>query len=380
MPKKSVVFLIVLVTVIVAGGCTKRQCVEADYPTFQPILDYPADSSTVVFNDPITFDWHHQEPCEPERYQLFVKDTVVDSNAWTLSPVGASELTEHLIGIFAPFKMHGIPGREYEWWVEATEWGEYHGPESQKFTFTYGEICSPSELVPPELVEPTDGSWPTATPSSKVNISWSNIGNCHPEEYHYQVALDPDFNTIVHTGSVENRWSWASIPVSDCNHYYWRVQSVVGNSASAFSEPFSFSYDIDGDCWFQQSEGESFFKVNQLSTCRQTDNKNSAAVMYLEEGAVVPIVATNSEKTWFLTKFDCFVSIATGEAEEGDLPLYPKQPLPVVDGQPDPGDPPAPGAEQKPCSSYVSGPRGCPSPRCVWVYPIAGPAYCRESD
>jgi len=121
------------------------------------------------------------------------------------------------------------------------------------------------------------------------------------------------------------------------------------------------------------------FDVQKLTTCRQTDNKNSAAVMYLEEGSVIPVVATNEEKTWFLTTFDCFVSIATGVAEEGDLPLYPEQPIPVVDGQGDPPDPAGNGGDQKPCSSYT-GPRSCVYPRCTWVNPIAGPGYCRESD
>ena len=119
------------------------------------------------------------------------------------------------------------------------------------------------------------------------------------------------------------------------------------------------------------------FNVEKLSTCRQTDNINSVAVMYLEEGSEIPVVATNEEKTWYLTLFNCFVSIATGEAEEGDLPIYPEQPIPVVDGQTGPGQ--GDSIMENPCSSYI-GPRSCPSPRCVWIYnTIQGSSYCTDS-
>ena len=129
--------------------------------------------------------------------------------------------------------------------------------------------------------------------------------------------------------------------------------------------------------WDENDFAKLNFNVQKLSTCRQTDNKNSPAVRYLEEGSVIPVVATNEEKTWYLTLFDCFVSTATGEAEEGVLPLYPEQPILVIDDPAGPGqtDP----AEQNPCSSYT-GPRSCPSPRCVWVVPAAGPEYCTENN
>ena len=535
MNKKTIFLVISVLLIIIASGCTKRQCVEADYPTFQAILDLPANGSTVGYGDDITFDWHHNEPCEPHRYILYMRDTVQDHTAHTISDIGATELTSNLESILILNKLTPYPGREYQWWVVPTSWEKteesLYGPESQKFTFTYGEICSPGELVPPELAEPEDGSWANSTNQPpEVNISWSNMGDCLPEEYHYEVALDPDFNQIVHTGNQISKWWGGFIPVQDCSHLYWRVQSVAGNSSSVWSETFSFFYEGENPCWFAESgdvdaigatikgyvfedkcpgslpfESESVtppqgcvssqygihadgiwdnvtnsepgipdigvfwgdgpcpvsaldmsitdengmyyfqvqapgeycvfisksespelenglftlpwpatdyylaqqtitvspndiaeqnfgwdrdeiaklnFKVKVLSTCRLTDNKNSAAVMYLEEGSVIPVVATNEEKTWFLTRFDCFVSIATGEAEEGDLPLYPEQPIPVVDGQGDP-DPTGSGESDpgvKPCSSYTSGPRGCPSPRCVWIYPIAGPSYCTESD
>ena len=534
MNKKTIFLIISVLIIFIAGGCTKRQCVEADFPTFQPILDSPADGGTVSVDGPWTFDWHHDEPCEPFSYLVRIYDSdnhaIFGERVW--GPT--SELTVDL-DYFIPPKENVYPGTEYFWNVlpeieqelpaKVSELKD-DGQISQTFSFMTDGLCEPGELVPPDLLEPENGSWAESiNQSSKVMISWSAIGGCTPKEYHYQVAIDPDFNYIVYTGNVGIPWTFAAIPFDPgqvCTHLFWRVQSRVGNSTSTWSETYDFYYEVGDGCSLVPSPGDgamitghvfedkcpgslpfesesvtpptgcvssqigihgdgiwdfaanaepvipdiavdlglgpcpasaSFrsrtdengfyyffveapgeycilintsenpelqdgiftypwpattyyvawqsvtvtpsdiveqnfgwdkdeikllnFNVKKLSTCRQTDNKNSAAVMYLEEGAVIPVVATNTEKTWFLTRFDCFVSIATGEAEEGDLPLYPEQPIPVVGGQTDPGQ--TDGIEQKPCSSYT-GPRSCVYPRCVWVYPIAGPGYCTESD
>ncbi len=527
MPKKSFIILIAVFAVIIASGCTKPDCADSDYETFQVILDSPVDGSTLPYGEDITFDWHHDETCEPFRYLLRIYDPIEDRELDWPTGDNTSEFTTNF-NILAPF-LNAVAGREYHWSVlpAGESWGKLQGDEILRLAFTYGKICEPGELVPPQPTEPENGSWVGLVSQSKksIHLDWSiQVENCVPEEFEYQVASDPGFNHIVLTGKQKFPFKFDSIPVPTCTHLYWRVRSVVGNSSSVWSESSSFYYAYDNTCWFVGSPGDGSlikgyvfkdkcdhtnpliplgedilppcvtsqygvhadgapeimnnsepgtsnirvdlgsgpcpstgldeiytnndglyyftpqepgdycvsvskienskledgiwtlpltdqvvaeqtitigpgdneihqhfgwdkndfaklnFSIQKLSTCRQTDNKNSAVIMYLEEGAVIPVVATNAEKTWFLTRFNCFVSTATGEAEEGDLPLYPKQPLPVIDGQAEPGDPPAPGAEQKPCSSYTTGPRGCPSPRCVWIYPIAGPGYCTESD
>jgi len=540
--KRFFFILIAALALIIGSGCTKRQCVEADYPTFKPILDYPADGAIISFEDEIwSFDWHHEEPCEPYRYLIRVYDSDHHIVGSTQVDGQTSELTVDLDYYFLHPTAFIYPGAEYFWNVEprieqevpalASELKD-DGQISQTFSFMTDGLCEPGELVPPELIEPEDGSWATAKyDPPQVYLEWAKLDNCYPEEYLIQVAIDPDFDHIVYSAAVGSMFLSKFVDVESCTHLYWRVQSVVGNSASAWSEPFSFYYEGESPCWFAQSSGDApaigatikgyvfedkcpgslpfetesvtppsgcvssqigihadgiwdfsantepgipdismfwgegpcpasgldmsitdengmyyfqvqapgeycvftnksenpeleggiftqpwpatkyyvaqksitvtpgdiieqnfgwdrdeiaklNFKVQKLTTCRQTDNKNSQAVMYLEESSVIPVVATNEEKTWFLTAFDCFVSVATGEAEEGVLPLYPEQPIPVIDGQGDPGQT-DPGqtdtADQKPCSSYT-GPRSCVYPRCVWVNPIAGPGYCTESD
>jgi len=530
MNKKNTFFIISILLIIIASGCTKRQCVEADYATFQPILDYPPDGGTVSFDGPWTFDWHHDEPCEPFSYLVRVYDS--DNH-----PMGGqrvygptSELTVDLDYFISPSDPI-YPGTEYFWNVlpeieqdlpgKVSELKE-DGQISQTFSFFTDGICESGEAVTPQLENPEDGSWAnTSFDPPEISISWSNIGDCVPEEFQYQVATDPGFNHIVLTGKTDFISTFALVPVPNCTHLYWRVRSAVGDSTSAWSEPYSFYYASDSYCWLLDSPSDAalikgyvfedkctgtmtfesdsnapvppctssqygihgdgiwnfaanqepgikdvlvelgsshcpdvgsdqfltldngmyyftpqvsgeycvsvskadnsqleegiwtlpltdkiitqqtiiigltdeeinqnfgwdkneFKKLNYtvdiLTTCRQTDNKNSQPVMYLEEGSVVPVVATNEGKTWYLTEFNCFVSIATGEAEEGDLPLYPEQPIPVIDDQAVPGQTDT--AKEKPCSSYTS-PRSCVYPRCTWVYPIAGPGYCKESD
>jgi len=528
MPKKITTILIGALVLIMAGGCTKRQCVEADYSTFKPILDYPADGATVKFAQPISLDWHHEEPCEPHGYMINMYDPVKNQNGFDLILDGSSEKVVNM-GTFIPFiDVH--QGKEYQWSVVPVgeSWGTVQGQESEKFTLTYGKECTPGELVPPVLLSPEDGSWVSLKYSPPgIDLNWAHLDECYPDGYHYQIATDPNFEHIVKTEKFDNLRTQVTLYLPQCTHLYWRVQSWVGNSKSAFSDTQDFYYAYDNTCWQVQTPGDEAlikgyifedkcdhtnpivplgeevlppcvsseygvhadgvwdsnandepkvwkalvklgsgpcpstgldefktwgggmyyftppntpaeycvsiskadnpqfddgiwtlpltdqditqqtisigpsneeinlnfgwdkndfehlnFKVDTLSTCRQTDNKNSAAVMYLEEGAVIPVVATNETKTWFLTRFNCFVSVATGEAEEGDLPLYPEQPIPVMDGEGDPGQTDGGGTDggEKPCSSYTSGPRGCPSPRCVWVYPMAGPAFCTESD
>ena len=524
MDKKAVFLIVSTLIILTASGCTKP-CAENDYESFALFLDSPPDGSTVTYGEPVTFDWHHEESCEPYRYVFHLYDPIEDRTVQVPTMDNTSELTDYLQALLAIDKMSAVAGREYHWYVvpAGENWGQLQGEETLILAFTYGEMCTPGELDPPELVKPEDGSWAELNQAkTAIYIEWSHLGNCYPEEYHYQIATDPDFNHIVMTGKHEGTWVFDYIDVPNCTHLYWRVRSAVGNSTSAWSAPYSFYYASDNTCWLVQSPGDAAlikgyvfddkctgslpyesdsntppqgcvssqygihadgvfdaatnsepgigdvivrlgsgpcpstgldefstmangmyyftpqapgdycvsvsksdnpeledgiwtrpltdqiiteqtvtfspndmeynqnfgwdknefkklnFNVQKLSTCRQTDNKNSPAVMYLEEGSVIPVVATNEEKSWYLTLFNCFVSIATGEAEEGDLPLYPEQPIPVIDDQAGPAQANPAGA--KPCSSYTSGPRDCPSPRCIWVYPIAGPGYCTEND
>ena len=519
MPKKSILILIAILVVIVAGGCTKRQCVEADFPTFKPILDYPADGATVNYAQPISLDWHHDEPCEPHGYKINMYDPVKNQNGFDLILDGSSEKVVHM-GTFIPFiDVH--QGKEYQWSVVPVgeSWGSIQGQESEKFTLTYGKECTPGELVPPVLLTPEDGSWVSLkyTPPG-INLGWAHLDDCYPDGYHYQIATDPDFDNIVKTEKFDRLVTQIDLYLPQCTHLYWRVQSWVGNSKSAFSNTYDFYYAYDNSCWQVQTPGDGalikgdvfadkcehtwpvnlnggevfppcvtseygvhadgvrnsnandepgvwkalvklgsgpcpstgldefkttsdgmfyfnppdvpaeycvsisktvnlsledgiwtlpltdqdiaqqtisfgpgdnefnldfawdkndFKKINYttevLTTCRQADNKNSAAVMYLEEDSVIPVVATNEKKTWFLTAYNCFVSIATGEAEEGDLPLYPEQTLIEIEDVSKPGT-----FQEKPCSSYFG--RACPYPRCVWVDPAGMPGYCTESD
>ena len=78
MNKKVYFLVLAILGVILGGGCTKSACAESDYETFQVIQDSPPDGSTVPLGEDITFDWHHEESCDPYRYILRIYDPIDD--------------------------------------------------------------------------------------------------------------------------------------------------------------------------------------------------------------------------------------------------------------------------------------------------------------
>ncbi len=113
------------------------------------------------------------------------------------------------------------------------------------------------------------------------------------------------------------------------------------------------------------------FGIHLLSVCRAGDSTDHREIMYLEKGQIVPIIARNEDSTWFLTKFGCYVSLATGEPAQdpGDLPIYPGPPPPQPQEDPD---------ILKSCSSY-NDPGLCPTPRCKWVIAAGAPDFCTDN-
>ena len=155
-----------------------------------------------------------------------------------------------------------VPGRDYHWSVVAAgeSWGSVQGDELLRLAFTYGDKCGPGDLVPPVPSKPENESWamPPNEWSKYIDIGWVNAEeNCFPEEFEFQVATDPGFTHIVLTGKTEFPSSGAKIPVPNCTHLYWRVRSVVGTSTSAWSEPNSFYYASDNNCWLVDSPGDT---------------------------------------------------------------------------------------------------------------------------
>ena len=109
------------------------------------------------------------------------------------------------------------------------------------------------------------------------------------------------------------------------------------------------------------------------SVCRSGDSKEHPEDRYFEKGRIVQITARNEDATWFLTKFGCYISLATGEPLEDPsiLEIYPDVPPP----QPPEADDPN---VLKSCSSYDD--RGlCPTPRCKWVIAAGAPDFCTDN-
>ena len=113
------------------------------------------------------------------------------------------------------------------------------------------------------------------------------------------------------------------------------------------------------------------FHVDVLSACRQGDSAQFPVELFLPAGRYVQVIARNESSTWYLTTLGCYLSIATGEPADNDIPIYPLLPPPepqIIENQPT-------GKSQKPCSNYDD-PGLCEANGCRWVYTAVGPGIC----
>lgn len=127
-------------------------------------------------------------------------------------------------------------GQTYYWKTRVLRDGET-GPWSDTWNFT--TAFNQKEPVTVALVSPEDGD---LTEAGFVAFEWENIGE--NSEYHFQVAEDAEFNTIVED-SVVNTAGVEVAEFSAQTQYYWRVSPIMDSETGTWSEIRSFMTDSE---------------------------------------------------------------------------------------------------------------------------------------
>ena len=240
-----------LLLIFLVAGC-KPECENNEYATFDILLDSPPFNEMVSYQEPITFDWHHNESCEPGQYRITVKDLVDNQSIDFGGDLEETEYTQ----TFAYYEANDFrlrANREYEWSVIAAseDWGGI-SPPSQTWKFRTDGLCSTNELVPPVLFHPADQNWlELGLAPDNSRLIWEYPGDCFPEFYHYQLAADPNFTNIITSGitdfsdavcgeipgncfsNFQNElqgkiFDSVKVSVPECARVYWRVEARRG--------------------------------------------------------------------------------------------------------------------------------------------------------
>ncbi len=120
-------------------------------------------------------------------------------------------------------------GRKYYWRVRSKRY-KSHSNWSEVYSFT-------TATAPPELEYPPDSSYSIDT---TIAFSWKSVPSA--TTYQIQASTDEGFSNIILDKSNLTKTTKPGAPALSSNtHYYWRVRSYLGKSASAWSDTWVFT-------------------------------------------------------------------------------------------------------------------------------------------
>ncbi|MFP3854125.1 MAG: hypothetical protein ACLFWD_07505 [Anaerolineales bacterium] len=227
-----------------------------------PELLTPESGTTI---DSLIAELHYQpggsSPCVPEGYFIDLQ-TDPDFGGTTL-------LAEYGIPGTYVFTEELEDCRTYYWRVAAHQGGE-RGPFSEVGTFhvsvsptcvislapdlpegiTELNICSPEDLIGPELVYPPNNSYVrssvTEFPLDYDFFQWQQL-DCLPDEYRIEISTYRDFVNYRGGFADATAASWPSaddpypqVPLEKASRYYWRVYAVADGVPGPTSSSWYF--------------------------------------------------------------------------------------------------------------------------------------------
>ncbi|MCP4710187.1 MAG: right-handed parallel beta-helix repeat-containing protein, partial [Planctomycetes bacterium] len=211
-------------------------------PPSQPALELPPDGAEMFGND--YFEWtisNDPDPCDQVSYTLQILDSVTRDVICE-----GSDLTETSIqigGLDCGYIFED--GQTYWWQVQARDQRQGQSGFSDSRSFVYIG-CQPSTV--PEPYFPADGV-EVNTPNPTLCVHNSTDPNDPPSTpltYDFEVALDPNFATIVFNAddvgqAATNTCTLVSTDLEEDETYYWHARSKnTCQVASAWSDPFEF--------------------------------------------------------------------------------------------------------------------------------------------
>ena len=256
MSKKNKLWLVLgIFFTILLSGCKCNNLAVEDFVIF---ADSPALNLVVSTLNP-TFSWTANKSCDPDEYDLYIREDVM---------YGGDSAYEDVIYDDVPYTLTGdslLPGRAYYWYARAvndytsSEDPGAPGPFSDYAYFFTGPVCSGETLIAPELQfprqyggNPDTDNW--ITHNHLQQFKWTYTGGCLPVSYDFQFATDAGFTDIVLTGTTATPYFqkiFESFP--NCSTLFWRVAANDGTTVGPWSETWNFHWVREGtDCYQTQ--------------------------------------------------------------------------------------------------------------------------------
>ncbi|MCK4801632.1 MAG: hypothetical protein KAS84_06550 [Anaerolineales bacterium] len=230
MSKKALLkFLISLLILLFLSSCV---CDAGEIAVFEVLKDSPADGDLVSSLLP-TFNWHHNESCDPDYYHLYIKENGPYLPGININT--SDDDTSHTI-TGTPLQ----PAKEYTWMIQANVNMVGSGPFTDTSIFYTGPVCSGSTLVAPELEVPGNSAW--IDHNNLQEFNWTYPGDCLPTSYSYQFASDPGFTNILTSGTTPLYQQYLFETFPSCSTVFWRVAARDGSTVGPWSEVFDFHW------------------------------------------------------------------------------------------------------------------------------------------
>jgi len=278
---------------LLLSGCL---CSENQIDIMEIILDSPAAGELVSSLLP-SLGWHNSESCQPDSYQINVKENY-ESSAVINYTTPDNNPSFTLSG--APLE----PGKEYIWKAEAVKDAYGHSSWSEYSIFYTGPVCSGEPLIAPELQDPGPSGWV----EHQYDFNWTYNGGCLPLSYEVQFAWDAGFTNIYLTASTSQPYAQHLLMAfPDCSSLFWRVRANDGTTTGPWSEGRDFHYILSGGCyqWHYLSDDFAWIQVRlRPDYCDQTGFP-SATTATLHPGCVPDgaIIVGDGSSTSYLSNF-----------------------------------------------------------------------------
>lgn len=186
----------------------------------EPNLVVPENNSEQSAD--VSFDWNEVEAAESYQIQL-----AGDEN---FSSIIIDSVAEE-----AGFEIQNLPYDSTIYWQVRPLEGSQNGPWSATWQFTTMQKPDNADPISTDLNSPSDGA---ADRPVDVELKWTTVASA--SAYEVQVASDQNFSSIVVEEEVEST-SYQAAELDHQETYYWRVEPVVAQEETEWSEVYDFT-------------------------------------------------------------------------------------------------------------------------------------------
>ncbi len=247
--KPKVFICLVFITALVLTGCDQKQKSPQEPDAIcppqyleAPLFVAPPDNGyvntqTAVLqwsSAPVPYPHSADGTCRPENFRLTLQK----------GPLFQESYGGFVDGTVFSWETPILEnGAEYRWSVRGVT-DNVNGPWSGSRKFFVGANCE-SGVTAPTLLMPFDGATIFGlTPT----FLWENTSTCIPYPWRIDIALDPEFNTMILSkdpGTAATSFMVdAGLP--NCTRIYWRVAASAGTDLETFSDTWSVRLATEG--------------------------------------------------------------------------------------------------------------------------------------